>query len=145
MQRCRQKGFTLIEIMVVVVILGILAAFVVPQVLSRPDEAKIVKAQQDVMRIESALDLYRLDNGDYPSQAQGLDALVHAPTISPVPSHYNPSGYLKRLPKDPWGNDYQYRNPGVYGEIDVFSLGADGQEGGEGKNADIGNWDAETR
>lgn len=140
--RRQQKGFTLIEVMVVVVILGILAAFVVPQIMSRPDEAKMVKAQQDVIRIESALDLYRLDNGQYPTQAQGLQALVKKPNTPPAPAHYNPSGYLKRLPKDPWGHDYQYRNPGVHGDIDVFSLGADGREGGESTDQDIGNWHA---
>lgn len=127
----KQKGFTLIEIMVVVVILGVLAAFIVPQVLSRPDEAKMIKAQQDVVRIESALDMYRLDNGVYPSQAQGLDALTSQPTVQPVPRNYNASGYLRRLPTDPWGNEYQYRNPGVHGTIDVFS---------EGNGEEIGNW-----
>ncbi len=136
----KTRGFTLIEVMVVVVILSILAAFVVPQIMSRPDEAKMVKAQQDVIRIESALDLYRLDNGDYPTQAQGLAALVQKPTVSPIPSHYNASAYLKRLPKDPWGHEYQYRNPGIYSDVDVFSLGADGREGGEGVDSDIGNW-----
>jgi len=99
----KQKGFTLIEIMVVVVILGVLAAFIVPQILSRPDEAKMIKAQQDVVRIESALDMYRLDNGVYPTQAQGLDALVKQPSIAPVPRNYNSSGYLRRMPTDPWG------------------------------------------
>jgi general secretion pathway protein G len=138
----RARGFTLIEVMVVVVILGILAAFVVPQIMSRPDEAKMVKAQQDVLRLESALDLYRLDNGQYPSQGQGLAALVQKPSTPPVPSHYNPSAYLKRLPKDPWGHEYQYRNPGLYGDVDIFSLGADGREGGEGVDSDIGNWQA---
>lgn len=135
-----QRGFTLIEVMVVVVILSVLAAFVVPQIMSRPDEAKMVKAQQDVVRIESALDMYRLDNGRYPTQAQGLSALVNRPSTPPVPQHYNSSGYLRRLPVDPWGREYQYRNPGIHGEIDVFSLGKDGQEGGEGSNAEIGNW-----
>lgn len=129
----KQRGFTLIEIMVVVVILGVLAAFIVPQILSRPDEAKMIKAQQDVVRIESALDMYRLDNGAYPTQAQGLEALVTQPTVPPAPRNYNASGYLRRLPADPWGNDYQYRNPGVHGAIDVFSSG-NGQE--------IGNWQA---
>jgi general secretion pathway protein G len=142
MMKRMAKGFTLIEVMVVVVILGILAAFVVPQIMSRPDEAKMVKAQQDVIRLESALDLYRLDNGQYPSQAQGLAALVQKPSMPPVPTHYNASAYLKRLPKDPWGHDYQYRNPGIYGDVDVFSLGADGREGGEGVDNDIGNWQA---
>lgn len=136
----RQNGFTLIEIMVVVVILGVLAAFVVPQILSRPDEAKMVKAQQDVIRIESALDMYRLDNGVYPTQGQGLEALVQAPSTPPTPTHYSSSAYLRRMPTDPWGRPYQYRNPGVHGDIDVFSLGADGREGGEESNSDIGNW-----
>lgn len=138
----KQRGFTLIEIMVVVVILGVLAAFIVPQILSRPDEAKMIKAQQDVVRIESALDMYRLDNGMYPSQAQGLEALVTQPSTPPTPRNYNSTGYLRRLPKDPWGNDYEYRNPGVHGIIDIYSLGADGREGGEGLNMDIGNWHA---
>lgn len=138
----KQAGFTLIEIMVVVVILGVLAAFIVPQIMSRPDDAKMIKAQQDVVRIESALDMYRLDNGTYPTQAQGLEALVHQPTMPPVPKNYNASGYLRRLPNDPWGHEYQYRNPGIYGPIDVFSYGADGREGGEGVNKDIGNWEA---
>lgn len=136
----KQAGFTLIEVMVVVVILGVLAAFVVPQILSRPDEAKMIKAQQDVVRIESALDMYRLDNGVYPSQAQGLEALVSYPNAAPAPSNYNSSGYLRRLPVDPWGREYQYRNPGIHGEVDVFSLGADGREGGDGINGEIGNW-----
>lgn len=128
----KQQGFTLIEIMVVVVILGVLAAFIVPQILSRPDEAKMIKAQQDVIRIESALDMYKLDNGVYPTQAQGLDALVRQPSVPPVPRNYNSSGYLRRLPTDPWGNEYQYRNPGMHGNIDVFSNTSDGTE--------IGNW-----
>lgn len=130
----KQKGFTLIEIMVVVVILGVLAAFIVPQILSRPDEAKMIKAQQDVIRIESALDMYKLDNGTYPTQAQGLQALVKQPSTPPVPRNYNSSGYLRRLPADPWGNDYQYRNPGTHGPIDVYSEQSDGRE--------IGNWQA---
>lgn len=136
----KQTGFTLIEIMVVVVILGVLAAFVVPQILSRPDEAKVVKAQQDVIRIESALDMYRLDNGSYPTQNQGLEALVKRPSTPPVPTHYSTSGYLRRMPQDPWGHPYQYRHPGMHGDVDIFSLGSDGREGGEGSNAEIGNW-----
>lgn len=135
----KQTGFTLIEVMVVVVILGILAAFVVPQVLSRPDEAKRVKAQQDVIRIESALDMYRLDNGSYPTQGQGLDALVKRPSTPPVPQHYASNGYLRRLPADPWGHPYQYRNPGLHGDIDVFSLGKSGRETA-GAEEEIGNW-----
>ena len=137
----RRSGFTLIEIMVVVVILAILAALIVPKVMSRPDEARVIAAQQDVAAILQALKLYRLDNLRYPTTEQGLAALVARPTIAPVPPNWKAGGYLERLPKDPWGNAYQYLNPGVRGEIDVFSLGADRARGGEGNNADIGNWD----
>lgn len=134
------RGFTLIEVMIVVVILGILAAVVVPNVMDRPDEAKISAAKQDIAQITQALKLYRLDNGNYPTTDQGLQALVVKPTTNPVPANWKSGGYLNRLPKDPWGSDYQFLNPGVKGEIDVFSLGADKTPGGEGKNADIGNW-----
>lgn len=133
-----QKGFSLIEIMVVVVILGILAAIVVPKIISRPDEARIVKAKQDVLAIQNALDLYKLDNGFYPSTDQGLMALVEKPTSNPIP--HNWQVYLKSLPKDPWGHDYLYLNPGEHGDIDVYTLGADNQPQGTGVNADIGNW-----
>lgn len=136
----QQRGFSLIEIMVVVVILGILASFVVPRIMSRPDEARVVKAKHDVLAIENALDLYRLDNGFYPTTEQGLEALVKKPTTSPEPKNWKI--YLKTLPKDPWNRDYLYLNPGEHGEIDVFSYGADGQPGGKGKNSDIGNWNA---
>lgn len=136
----RASGFTLIEIMVVVVILGILAAIVVPKVMDRPDTARITKAKQDIRALESALNLYRLDNYQYPSTDQGLQALVERPSGSPEARNWKPGGYLDRLPKDPWGNDYQYLNPGTHGEIDIFSLGADGRPGGEGAAADIGNW-----
>jgi len=136
----RRSGFTLIEIMVVVVILAILAALIVPKVMSRPDEARVIAAQQDVAAILQALKLYRLDNLRYPTTEQGLAALVARPTIAPVPPNWKAGGYLERLPKDPWGNAYQYLNPGVRGEIDVFSLGADGAPGGEGFDADIGSW-----
>ncbi len=136
----RNKGFSLIEIMVVVVILGILASIVVPKIISRPDEARTVKAKQDVLAIENALDLYRLDNGFYPSTDQGLVALVEKPTTNPEPRNWKP--YLKSLPKDPWGRQYLYLNPGQHGEIDVFTQGANGQPGGEGMDAEIGNWDA---
>lgn len=135
-----QHGFTLIEIMVVIVILGILASVVVPRIMDRPDEAKIVKAKSDIRAIEAALNLYRLDNFNYPSTDQGLEALVKKPTGSPEPRNYKQGGYLDRLPKDPWGYNYQYLNPGRRGQIDIFSFGADGQPGGEGTNADIGNW-----
>ncbi len=136
--RYRQSGFSLIEIMVVVVILGILAALVVPKIISRPDDARIVKAKQDVLAIQNALDLYRLDNGFYPSTDQGLKALVSKPGSSPEPRDWR--SYLKTLPKDPWGRDYLYLNPGQHGEIDVYTNGADGQPGGTGVNAVIGNW-----
>jgi general secretion pathway protein G len=138
--RTRPSGFTLIEIMVVVVILAILAALIVPRVMSRPDEARVVAARQDVAAILQALKLYRLDNLRYPTTEQGLGALVARPTVAPVPPNWKAGGYLERLPKDPWGNTYQYLNPGVRGEIDVFSLGADGAPGGEGFDADVGSW-----
>lgn len=135
-----QKGFSLIEIMVVVVILGILASIVVPKIINRPDEARVVKARQDVLAIQSALELYKLDNGIYPSTDQGLLALVEKPDSSPSPRNWKQ--YLRSLPKDPWGRDYLYLNPGEHGEIDVFTYGAEGQPGGTGINAQIGNWDA---
>jgi general secretion pathway protein G len=137
----RQSAFTLIEILVVVAILAILAAIVVPRVMDRPDEARKVAAKADVAAIVQALKLYRLDNGFYPGTDQGLAALVQKPATSPVPGNWKQGGYLERLPKDPWGSDYQYLSPGVKGEIDVFSLGADRTRGGEGSGADIGNWD----
>ena len=133
-------GFTLIEVLVVVAILGILAAIVVPRIMDRPDEAKRVAAKADVGAIVQALKLYRLDNGFYPSTDQGLGALVQRPTTNPVPGNWT-KPYFERMPKDPWGGDYQYLNPGVKSEIDVFSLGADRARGGEGSAADIGNWD----
>lgn len=136
----RARGFTLIEIMVVVVILGILAAIVVPKVMDRPDSARITKAKQDIRALESALNLYKLDNFNYPSTDQGLEALVRKPSGNPEPRNWKQGGYLDRLPKDPWGSDYQYLQPGVRGEIDLFSFGADGRPGGDGMNADIGNW-----
>jgi general secretion pathway protein G len=137
----RQNAFTLIEVLVVVAILGILAAIVVPRIMDRPDEAKRVAAKADIGAIVQALKLYRLDNGFYPSTDQGLAALVQRPTTQPVPGNWKQGGYLERVPKDPWGGDYQYLSPGVRGEIDVFSLGADHVRGGEGSGADIGNWD----
>ena len=136
-------GFTLIEILVVVAILGILAALIVPRVMDRPDEAKRVAAKADIGALVQALKLYRLDNGTYPSTDQGLGALVQRPTTNPAPANWKQGGYLDKpqLPRDPWGSDYQYLHPGVRGEIDVFSLGADRARGGEGNAADIGNWD----
>jgi general secretion pathway protein G len=135
------RGFTLMEVLVVVAILGILAAIVVPQIMDRPDEARRVAAKADIAAIVQALKLYRLDNGTYPSTDQGLVALVQRPTTPPVPGNWNAKGYLSKLPADPWGTDYQYLSPGVKGEIDVFSLGADHARGGEGNAADIGNWE----
>lgn len=135
-----QKGFSLIEIMVVVVILGILASIVVPKIISRPDEARVVQAKQNILAIQNALDLYKLDNGMYPSTDQGLMALVEKPTSSPTPGDWKQ--YLKSLPKDPWGRDYMYLNPGEHGDVDIFTYGADGQPGGTGIDAEIGNWDA---
>ena len=136
----RQRGFTLLEVMVVVVILGILAALVVPRIISRPDEARVIAAKQDIASLLQALKLYRLDNQRYPTTEQGLQALTLKPTTSPVPPNWKAGGYVERLPKDPWGGVYQYWNPGVRGEIDVFSFGADGAPGGEGNDADIGSW-----
>src|ERR1700674_5141566 len=137
----RAVGFTLIEILVVVVILGILAAIVVPRIMDRPDEARRVAAKADIGALVQSLKLYRLDNGNYPTTDQGLVALAQKPTNNPVPANWKQGGYPERLPKDPCGSDYQYLNPGVRGEIDVFSLGADHARGGEGSAADIGNWD----
>lgn len=134
-------GFTLIEIMVVIVILGVLAALVVPRVLERPDEARAVAAKSDIAALMQALKLYRLDNQRYPTTDQGLAALSARPEQSPVPPNWKPGGYLERVPKDPWGRPYQYLNPGLKGEIDVMSYGADGQPGGTGNDADIGSWD----
>jgi len=135
-----QRGFTLLEIMVVVVILGILAALVVPKIISRPDEARVIAAKQDIASLLQALKLYRLDNQRYPTTEQGLQALSIRPATAPLPSNWKGGGYVERLPKDPWGGSYQYLNPGVRGEIDVFSFGADGAPGGEGNDADIGSW-----
>ncbi|MCV2217868.1 type II secretion system major pseudopilin GspG [Thauera sp. Sel9] len=132
------RGFTLIEVMIVIVILGVLAALVVPRVMSRPDEARVVAARQDIASLMQALKLYKLDNRRYPSTEQGLNALVLRPTIAPLPDNWKP--YVERLPADPWGNPYQYLNPGINGEVDVMSLGADGRSGGEGFDADIGSW-----
>lgn len=136
-----QRGFTLIEIMVVVVILGILAALVAPKLMGRTDDARIVAAKQDIATIMQGLKLYRLDNQRYPTTEQGLQALVAKPASGPGANGWKIGGYLDKMPKDPWGNPYQYLSPGIRGEIDVFSLGADGQAGGVGNDADIGSWE----
>ena len=130
----------MLEVMVVVVILGILAALVVPKIVSRPDEARVIAAKQDIASLMQALKLYRLDNQRYPTTEQGLQALVERPTTAPIPPNWKAGGYLERLPMDPWGNPCQYLNPGLHGEIDIFSLGADGAPGGKGNDADIGSW-----
>ena len=135
----KQSGFTLLEVMVVVVILGVLASFVVPNLLGNKEKADQQKAITDIVALENALDMYKLDNSVYPTTDGGLDALVSKPS-SPEPRNYRDGGYIKRLPNDPWGNEYQYLSPGDNGTIDIFTLGADGQEGGEGIAADIGNW-----
>lgn len=138
-------GFTLIELMVVIVILSILAVYVAPKIMGRPDQAKQVKAGVDIQSIETALRLYRLDNGFYPTTEQGLDALVTPPATGRVPKNFREGGYLERnrVPKDPWGNDYVYLSPGVHGEYDITSYGADGAPGGEGYDADVNSWEIE--
>lgn len=132
------RGFTLIELMVVLVIIGVLAALIVPNVLERADDARVTAARTDITNIMQALKLYRLDNQRYPTAEQGLQSLIVKPTSGPVPNNWKL--YLEKLPNDPWGRPYQYLNPGIKGEIDVMSFGADGQSGGEGKDADIGSW-----
>ena len=136
-----QQGFTLIEIMVVIAILAILAALMVQKIMSSPDEAKRITAKQDIGTVTQALTLYRRNNGRYPTQEQGLRALIEKPATDPVPNNWKDGGYLDRLPNDPWGNAYQYLNPGVHSEIDVFSYGADSMQGGESNDADIGSWE----
>ena len=138
LQRAAQAGFTLIELMVVLVIIGVLAALIVPNVLDRAEDARATAARTDVNNLMQALKLYKLDNQRYPAAEQGLQALVTRPTAGAIPPNWK--AYLDKLPNDPWGRPYQYLNPGIKGEIDVMSFGADGQAGGEGKNADIGSW-----
>ena len=135
------RGFTLIELMVVLVIIGVLAALIVPNVLERADDARVTAARTDVNNLMQALKLYRLDNQRYPTTEQGLAALVTKPVDPPLPPNWKPGGYLEKLPRDPWGHSYQYLNPGLKSDVDVFTYGADGQPGGTDADADIGSWD----
>jgi len=137
----RERGFTLIELMVVVVILGILAAFIVPKLLDRPEQARRTKATADIRSLEEALGLFKLDNGFYPSTEQGLQALVSIPTVGRIPSKYAEGGYLRKVPADPWETPYVYLMPGMHGDYDIISYGADGVPGGEGKNGDVQSWE----
>ena len=139
MQSMKQHGFTLLEILVVVVILGILASLVLPNVLGRTDQARVIAAKHDIRTLVGVLKLYETDNGHFPTTDQGLQALVTKPGSDPVPKNWR-QPYIDQLPNDPWDRPYQYLNPGVHGAFDVFTLGADGEPGGEGSNADIGNW-----
>ncbi len=134
------RGITLIEMMVVIIILGILATIIFTRVSDRPEQARRTKAQVEIRQLGTALELFKLDNGFYPSTEQGLEALVRKPTTGRSPTNYPESGYMEKIPKDPWGNPYVYVCPGAHGEYDIFSYGPDGQEGGEGKNADIQSW-----
>jgi general secretion pathway protein G len=139
------RGFTLIELMVVIVILGILAGLIIPRIMGRPDEARRAKARIQIESLETALKLYKLDNGSYPTTEQGLQSLVEQPSVAPAAKNWRQGGYLEKnkVPKDPWGNDFVYISPGTHGEFDLSSLGADGEPGGEGKNKDINSWESE--
>ncbi|WP_297774245.1 type II secretion system major pseudopilin GspG [uncultured Roseovarius sp.] len=139
-QRASDSGFSLLELMVVVVIMSILALVVMPRIIDRPDQARVARVQSDLAVLSGAVKLYKLDNFRYPSTEQGLRALVEVPTTAPVPQNYASSGYIDRLPEDPWGSEYQYLQPGVHDEFDIFTLGADGVAGGSGVDADIGSW-----
>ncbi len=144
-KKCDEKGFTLIELMVVIVILGILAGLIVPRIMGRPEEARQAKARIQIESIETALKLYKLDNGSYPTTEQGLQALVEPPEVGELAESWREGGYLEKgkIPKDPWGEEYVYLSPGTQGDFDLMSYGADGEPGGEGKNKDITNWDIE--
>jgi general secretion pathway protein G len=142
-RRKSDAGLTLIELMVVVVILSLLAVVIVPRVIDRPDQARVARARADVAALSAALNLYRLDNGAYPTTDQGLAALASRPTRPPVPPNWTEGGYIDRIPNDPWGRPYQYLSPGVRGAFDLMSFGADGRPGGSGVDADIGNWQAD--
>lgn len=139
------KGFTLIELMVVIVILGILAGLIVPKIMGRPEEARRMKARVQIESIETALKLYKLDNGVYPSTEQGLQALVELPSVGQLPRKWREGGYLEKgkVPEDPWGNQYVYLSPGLHGDFDLMSYGTDGEPGGEGAEADINNWETD--
>ncbi|HKZ72228.1 MAG TPA: type II secretion system major pseudopilin GspG [Nitrospirota bacterium] len=137
------RGFTLIEIMVVLIIIGLLAGIVVPKLMGRTEEAKRIKTAVQIKNLQSALDLYKLDSGVYPSTDQGLQALVEKPAVGEIPNNWKEGGYIDKIPKDPWGNNYVYISPGVHGDYDLYSYGADGEEGGEGRNADIQSWNLE--
>jgi len=145
MQRLQsnEKGFTLIEIMVVLIILGLLVAIVAPKILGRTDDARITAAKLQIRQLEDALHLYKLDNAVYPSTEQGLDSLVNKPAVGEVPTHWREGGYVPKIPNDPWSHPYVYLSPGAHGEYDLLSYGADGEPGGEGKNADIESWNIE--
>ena len=141
LRRPSEAGFSLLELMVVVVIMSILALVIMPRVINRPDQARVSRAKSDLAVLQGAVKLYKLDNFRFPTTDQGLRALVEAPTTEPLAQNWAQNGYIDRLPKDPWGQDYQYLQPGVHGEFDIFTLGADGTSGGEGMDADIGSWD----
>ena len=142
-EKWNNRGFTLIELMVVIVILGILAGLIIPRIMGRPEEARRMKGRIQIESIETALKLYRLDNGEYPSTEQGLEALVESPTVGQLPKAWRKGGYLEKgkVPKDPWGNDYIYLCPGLHDDFDLMSYGADGEPGGEDNNADINSWE----